>query len=288
MAERGGGEHARTAALASPAGTPPLTLVELEMVQWGGEQGLLCSVHLPSATQQHATCGAGPGRSQLGSAGRAASFCNQAQMMRTELRVVAALAVLLLLQVRPEEDALRSLHALAAPWIHACAALPCGSRGALAHPTPLVAAETQAAAAAAQQCSAGCGAGCQQRGPPLPDLPDALTAVHDKVRSRAADDQLVSVAEILFKSYRNTSDVLAPTAATPALEALALAAAAAEGAPYRGAILLERGKLLEVVVRPEAAQAALELAVALLQKQALPLVQVRSCCAAPCCRCCRW
>ncbi|PSC67312.1 TPR domain [Micractinium conductrix] len=149
-------------------------------------------------------------------------------MMRTELRVVAALAVLLLLQ---------------------------------------------AAAAAAQQCSAGCGAGCQQRGPPLPDLPDALTAVHDKVRSRAADDQLVSVAEILFKSYRNTSDVLAPTAATPALEALALAAAAAEGAPYRGAILLERGKLLEVVVRPEAAQAALELAVALLQKQALPLVQ---------------
>ncbi len=131
------------------------------------------------------------------------------------------------------------------------------------------------AGAAAQQCRAPSrrsgGSGDE---PPLPDLPAALAAAHAGVARAAPDNELVDLAETLVKAYQNSSDVLDLGTATQALEALSLLAAATEGDPYRGAVLLERGTLLEAIVRPEASQAALELGARLLQKQALPNVEL--------------
>lgn len=131
------------------------------------------------------------------------------------------------------------------------------------------------AGAAAQQCGAP---NPRRRSgvdddPLLPDLPTALAAAHAAVVRAAPDNELVDAAETLVKAYQNSSDALDLGAASKALEALALVAAATEGSPYRGAVLLERGNLLEVLVRPEAAQAALELGARLLQAQALPAVE---------------
>lgn len=130
------------------------------------------------------------------------------------------------------------------------------------------------AGAAAQQCGAPSrrrGGGAEE--PPLPDLPTALAAAHAAVARAAPDNELVEAGEALVTAYQNGSDVLDLGAATQALEALALVEAATEGDAYRGAVLLERGNLLETLVRPEASQAALELAARLLQKQGLPEVQ---------------
>ncbi|KAL4419928.1 hypothetical protein ABPG75_007026 [Micractinium tetrahymenae] len=130
------------------------------------------------------------------------------------------------------------------------------------------------AGAGAQQCGAP---GRRRRGGaddlPLPDLPTALAAANDAVARAAPDNELVDAGETLVQSYQNSSDVLDPGAAAQALEALSLVAAATEGAPYRGAVLLGRGTLLEVLVRPEASQSVLELGARLLQQQALPAVE---------------
>jgi hypothetical protein len=122
-------------------------------------------------------------------------------------------------------------------------------------------------AAAAAQC------GAAPAGSPL-NVSTALAELQAAVRAPSTDDtKLVKAAEALNHAFRNRSTALPPGAADAGLEALAVAAAVADAAPYRGALLLERGVLLEHLARAGAALAALEAAVALLQRQALPTAE---------------
>lgn len=103
-----------------------------------------------------------------------------------------------------------------------------------------------------------------------PDVAAALAALQEAVGSAAADHKLVGAADALTAACTASGAALAPSTATAALEAVALAASIAVAPVFRGALILERGRLLEQLGRPQAAQAAVEAAVALLRRQPLP------------------
>lgn len=152
--------------------------------------------------------------------------------------------------------------------------LRCASGGAAAAqplsalPVLLISQALVGARAWQGQCGAQ-GGGAAADSPP-PDVPAELAKLQAAVRARAPDSELMGATERLTAEWSRANDSLPlahPALSAAALEALAVAGGLAEAAAYRGGLLVERGVLLQQLVRPEAALDALSAGAALLQHQ---------------------
>jgi hypothetical protein len=99
---------------------------------------------------------------------------------------------------------------------------------------------------------------------------DAVAALQAAVRSGAADHDLVKAAEAVTAACAASAAPLTAASGGAALEALALAASVAGAPVFRGALILERGRLLGRLSRPGSAVAAVDAALPLLRRQPLP------------------